>query len=325
MSERKTGLVVLYNHNYERNIENVRAVYHGRFSEMRQIMPFYYGSDPEVIRVFGHSFRFHSYIAQAREKLMQMDCDDFLIIGDDVLLNPAINEHNTLEMLHMEPGSFYMDVLVDIAQGRSTRAIKEVQNFSTKSPGLDASASRIMPSYEEAVSILSEKGVFTGTELAKYTPFYLPLLRPFLRNARKNLGHMKSNIVQLCMKYRYRLSPRKMAYPCVMGYSDLLVIPKGRMCELCNYLEVLDTWRVFVELAIPTAISLLKDAKIHVSDECELKSGNVFFPPGAKHHYEMLKVIDAFYAKLGGDMGRIPEEFPSKYLYLHPVKFSRFQ
>ena len=91
-SHSKTGLVVLFNHNYEKNIPLIKQLYNERFSELRILMPFYYGSDKDVISVFGNSFVFHTYIAQAREKIMAMDCDDFLIIGDDLLLNPDFNE-----------------------------------------------------------------------------------------------------------------------------------------------------------------------------------------------------------------------------------------
>lgn len=71
-------------------------------------MPFYYGKDEDVIGGYGNSFVFRTYIAQVRERLLNTNCDDFRIIGDDVLLNPSINEYNVHERRSIPPpGAFY--------------------------------------------------------------------------------------------------------------------------------------------------------------------------------------------------------------------------
>ena len=40
-SSRKTSLVVLFNHQYERNIPVIRELYSRRFSGLLQLMPYY--------------------------------------------------------------------------------------------------------------------------------------------------------------------------------------------------------------------------------------------------------------------------------------------
>src|SRR5512133_1118315 len=98
----KTCLVVVYNHNFEKNIPVIRGMYSGRFSSVVQLMPFYRGKDPDVIRVFGNSFHFHAFIAQARKSLLSFDCDRYLVIGDDLVLNPNINESTLASTMLLE-------------------------------------------------------------------------------------------------------------------------------------------------------------------------------------------------------------------------------
>ena len=325
MSERKTGLVVLYNHNYEKNIEKIRRIYKERFPEMRQLMPFYYGNDPEVIRVFDNSFYFQTYIAQAFDKLMEMDCDDFLIIGDDLLLNPALNATNLHEKLGMEEGEFYLDGIVPVSPGDHIRAVEEAQRFSSWPPGLDSSAFRIVPSYDEAKEILQGRGALESVSLSRHAPLYLKWRSPFWSNLRTNCGYVKSNVFQFLLSLSYRLAPRKMAYPCVFGYSDILVVPKSRMRELCNYLEVFGAWRMFVELAIPTAIMLLKDSRVKFADTTGFKPGNVWYPSNMEHYNRVKSLISQMVAKAQGQISRLPEAFPEEYLYLHPVKLSQLE
>ena len=91
-SSRKTALVVLFNHQYDRNIPVIREIYSRRFSGLLQLMPYYRGDAPDVCSVFGNSFQFYNYILQARERIRKLDGDYILIIGDDLLLNPRFDE-----------------------------------------------------------------------------------------------------------------------------------------------------------------------------------------------------------------------------------------
>lgn len=324
-SPRKVALVVLYNHNYEKNIPVIRKIYGNRFSTVIQLMPFYYGHEPDVISVYGNSFVFHTYIAQVRERLMQTDCDDFLIVGDDVLLNPVITEFNVHETLGIRPGAFYIDKVNDVAAGGFTRPFDEATRFCTTPVGLDASANRILPSYEEAKSILRERGVLSGTSLSNRKPYFRPFHERSLKNLYANFKVLRSRWRQLKHCWRLRLKPLQMPYPCVFAYSDLINIPREH-CDLwCRYLEVMATWQMFVELAIPTAMELIPNADICFATDCKLKTGNVWFPQDPEHFRTVQAVIDEVCLQAGGDADKLSDVFPSEYMYLHPVKLSKFR
>lgn len=323
---RKTGLVVLYNHNYEKNIDLLFKLYRPQFSAIRQLMPFYRGDRDDVISVFGNSFIFHSYIAQARHQLEQMPCDDILIIGDDLLLNPELNECNIHEKLNISPGAFYIDQVENICKGEYSRPLDEADNFSCTPPGLDQSANRWVPSYEEAFEILRSKGLIDSLRLRKYKPFYPLFLHPLLGsgNAYKNYKIFKARVYHFLKMLSYLIKPTTFAYPCVFGYSDLILIPKEKLDLFCRYLETFATWGMFVEMAIPTAMMLMPDTQVCHADQHHYRTGNVWYPFDPKHYRLISTTIDELLRACNGDISRLPEKFPREYLYLHPVKLSRF-
>ena len=52
----KTCLVILFNHKYEKNLNTLRSIYCDKFDMIRFIMPFYYGTDNDVIFLTSRNF-----------------------------------------------------------------------------------------------------------------------------------------------------------------------------------------------------------------------------------------------------------------------------
>lgn len=318
---RTTGLVVLFNHNYEGNIPLIKEYYKKRFPVLRILMPFYYGDDEEVIGVYGHSFVFQTYIAQAREKLMQMPCDDFLIIGDDLILNPVLNEKNIHSTFVIDEGAFYIDGVADIAAGEFWRPLREARLFRPEFVGLDRSANRILPSKKEAFDILNNQGVISSLKLYKWKPFFRPFKKGLRKNFRANVRALLSRCYHIMQMVRHRIFPVTMPYPCVFGYSDIILVPREHMVQYCRYLEVFATWRMFVELAIPTAMMLQTQAKVCFAGKSLYKMGNVWYPQDGRHYRKINGVIDELMGK-SASLNDLEDNFPQEYMYLHPVKLS---
>lgn len=76
-----------------------------------------------------------------------MGCDDFLIIRDDLLLNPDIDSLNLHEKLHIPGGSFYIDKAENVSECSYYRPLLEADRFTPHIPDLDSSANRNVPSY----------------------------------------------------------------------------------------------------------------------------------------------------------------------------------
>jgi len=110
-SSLKPALVIIYNHNYPRNIERIEWLYKGRFSKVVHIIPFYNGRKENVIPVYENSHYFSGYVAQAYRRLELVDCDSFLFIADDMILNPCINQSNTQSILNVDQDTSFISAI----------------------------------------------------------------------------------------------------------------------------------------------------------------------------------------------------------------------
>jgi len=320
---RKTALVVLFNHQYDRNIPVIREIYSRRFSSLLQLMPYYKGSDSDVCSVFGNSFQFYDYILQARERIRRMEGDYFLIIGDDLLLNPRFDEFSTSSLLGIHgEDECYLDGFVDVSLPLCYRGTLEAHRFSMTPPGIDAgSVNRNVPSYEEARQILKSRNLMRHDDLSRVRMF---LPKWSSNGIYANWKVLKGRVWHLLNYWKHRIKKYRYSYPVVFGYSDIVCIPKGKFDDFCRILEVFSAWNMFVELAIPTALQLLPGARLVTLEDTRYKSGNVWFPQDPEHFEAMNAVIDGLVASSGADLGRLLAAFPEEYLYLHPVKLSRF-
>lgn len=323
-SSQKTALVVLFNHQYDRNIPVIREIYSGRFSGLLQLMPYYRGSDPDVCSVYGNSFQFYDYILQARERIRNLEGDHILIIGDDLLLNPKFDEFSTPSLLGIHgDDTCYLDGFVDVSLPQCYRGTVEAHRFSMTPPGIDAgSVNKNVPSYEEARQILKSRNLMRHDELSRVRMF-MPKWCPG-GGIHANWKVLKGRIWHLLNHWKHRIKKYPYSYPVVFGYSDIVCLPKGKFDDFCRILEVFAAWNMFVELAIPTALQLLPGTRLATLEDTRYKSGNVWFPQDPEHFEAMNGVIEELVSSSSGDIGKLLSSFPEEYLYLHPVKLSRF-
>jgi hypothetical protein len=320
----KVCLVVIYNHNFERNIQLIRRLYKDRFSSVIQIMPFHTGKDPDVIRVFGNSFQFHGYIAQARHVLSEIDCGRYLFVGDDLILNPHIHEGNIASMMKLEPEDCFYPGFHDVSKGDCLRGTMEAHNFAFPPAGIDASALASIPTREHAFQILHGKGLMESMTLSRVTPYLLNFHTPVIKNLLKNYRVLRARAWHYRNSLRYRLHPRTASYPTVFGYSDIFSLPKSKLGEFYDMIEVFASIQMFVELAIPTSLALHQWNIVNEAD-LNLKTLNVWFPQDPK----LFSSKSAIISKLENDtelkIENLTRDFPDDYLYMHPVKLSRWE
>ena len=101
-------LVIVFNHRYDKNIKRLREIYAGKFSNIMFLVPFYDGADKDVCPVYESSFQFQGYLIQAFGKLSKMDVDYYMFIGDDLILNPQINESNFVDYFALQEKEVYL-------------------------------------------------------------------------------------------------------------------------------------------------------------------------------------------------------------------------
>lgn len=287
----KTALLVVYNHRFDKNIERIRKLYANRFSYVYHIMPFYDGNEPDVIPVFDSSYCFSGYIAQAYTHLRKDGFTHFLCVADDMILNPSINENSIWEVLGIGNQDCYIDEIVCFQHGgkRWWRRILDALDYTPNQLGVELN--NILPSKEEAQRRFDSHNLPYG-----------PIPRKeLLRNPRK-----KDFLKMLTRS-------NELKYPLVRAYSDILLIPSDVMPKFANYCGAFSATRLFVEMAIPTALILSSD-NIKLGKDIKLK-------PGAMWIEDDLKILEPY----GRNLTKLLTDFPSDKLYLHPIKLSQWK
>jgi hypothetical protein len=306
--------VFLFNHRFEKNVAKLEAMYADRFSDRQYIMPFARAPGERVVPVYETSWNFSGHIAQAIPNLRHEGISHYAFIADDLILNPALNEHNLLDALSVGPRAGYIKSLASIEANRYRwwRALHERRRFDEQASGFDHFAE--LPDSREAEAKFQRLGIPT-TPQGK---------RPWRRIS-----------LTLHRYARYRpwttvrdfggWARRKPSYPLLYGYSDFVVVPAEALERFGHYCGVLAAMNVFAEVAVPTALALACDEVV-----TELVLGEDFESRGRRNPQSRfqgvelwgLPEIQSFNAPLNGSLDRLVTEFPADWLYVHPVKLS---
>ena len=115
------------------------------------------------------------------------------------------------------------------------------------------------------------------------------------------------------IKSRLTKETYSLSYPIVGSYSDIAVVSAKSIRSFCHYCGVFAATRLFVEVALPTAL-VLSAFKITTEKDIELRGKALWT---AEEHHEL--------DKYEGSLVQLLEEFPSDYLYLHPIKLSKWE
>ena len=61
--QQKVALIIIYNHQYNKNIDVLERIYKDRFHDIYHLVPFYRGDRKNVIPVYESSHYFQGYIS----------------------------------------------------------------------------------------------------------------------------------------------------------------------------------------------------------------------------------------------------------------------
>lgn len=238
-------LVIIFNYRFDGNIPKLRKIYGGRFKNIRFLVPFYDGDDLDVIPVYESLFQFQGYFIQAYEKLSVLDCEYYLFIGDDLILNPSISEDNFKSFLNIDSESV---IISDIGPLNSKGMFGWIHSRYCSSAFVSRSTEyylNLLPSYAEAGKLYE---AFMGKELeVNYTSdFYEGYLD----------GETHEEHDEAIRQFKKKNRGNKMPYPLVYTYSDFLCVKKDRLYELSYCFGIFAAMNLYVEIAIPTAIML---------------------------------------------------------------------
>lgn len=294
------ALIIIFNHRYDGNIEKLEFIYSGRFQNRYYLVPFYDGNRSNVIPVYGNSYYFQGYIAQGYKLFFKEEFSHYLFIADDLILNPVINEDNFMDHLKLNENSCFIPELLSLHHEDSECKRLYASGFILKKWGMEALNE--IPSYEDAAVAFSRYSLNIQPLKESQIPEKGSLYKKFKAIVKFILRRQKS------LDKRYELS-----YPLVNAFSDIIVITKNSIERFSHYCGMLAASELFVELAIPTAMVLSAEA---ITIEGDLNLHGKFL-----HTEEQLKELDRF----NFNITDLISDFPDGYLYLHPVKLSKWK
>jgi len=285
----KVCLVVIYNHQYNRNIKIINSIYGGKFSKIIHLMPFYDGEPAEdVITVYESSWSYQGFIAQGCDRFIKKEYDYYLFLGDDCILNPKITEDSLCNYFELSENSAY---------------IKRLEALSYKKGML------IFPKLDLCIS---QKGIGRCSESDENNHFaYIKRAGRgrVLENTREfkiqNYIPSKERIKKIYKEHQIEVD--KYAPPLLLSFSDLVICPKNGIKDFCRLCGAFAAVNLHVEMAIPTALAITY--KKIVTEEDLKKHGKY----GLQNH----KNTEIRNVK------NVALLFNDNILFVHPIKLSK--
>tara|TARA_B100000809_G_scaffold213624_1_gene218094 strand:- start:65109 stop:66029 length:921 start_codon:yes stop_codon:yes gene_type:complete len=301
----KVALIIIYNHQYNKNIEILERLYSGRFSNIYHLVPFYNGDKPNVIAVYDCSYYFQGYVSQGFKSFFNDAYQHYFFVADDMILNPVINESNYGEKLKLNPKTSFIPDFMTLHESGNWPRICEAFHWDIKVNGVEAQNQ--LPDYNAALKsfekfgleikplhfdqIFNKKKLYKNLKLKNFTDYFSHQFRRFTNKNKE-----------------YNLS-----YPLVGSYSDIFVVSSDAIKEFCHYCGVFSATNLFVEVALPTSLVLASEEIVTEKD--------LDFEGKALWTKEDLRELD----KYENSLNKLLKEFPSSYLYLHPIKLSKWK
>lgn len=300
------ALVIIYNHQYNCNIEILEQIYGTRFSHIYHLVPFYDGEKENVIAVYENSYYFQGYVAQGFKIFGRDSFDHYLFIADDLVLNPMIDEYNYDSHFKLNDDTCYISRLSTPADNSSYWNMNVAATlYNVGNPGIEVE--KQLPSFDEALRRF-KMFKLVHKPLAFDQLWEKPsTTKGWLRNVTAEKFYTARFI-----RNKFFRKPYPLSYPLARSYSDIFVLSADAIKTFCHYCGVFAATNLFSELAIPTAMVLAAKA-IATERDLELKGRALW----TKND---LTVLDKFENQLE----KLLSDFPPAYLYLHPVKLSRW-
>ncbi len=305
-TQSKVALIIIYNHQYNKNIEIVERIYKNRFSNIYHLVPFYNGDKHNVIPVYESSYYFQGYVSQGFKSFFKKYYSHYFFLADDMILNPVINEDNYGEHLGLSDDTCFISRLSTIHEAKRfwTMNLHAIM-YNTQSAGVEATGQ--LPNHDQALDLLKKFGIVNKPLKFVYVWQKPESFKEWMEKINKNKTFLLRYFKNKVTKKEYVLS-----YPLVRSYSDIFVISSTAIKQFCHYAGVFAATRLFVELAIPTAL-VFSAKEIKTEKDIQLKGRALWTK-------ENLSFLDQYENKLEN----LLNHFPDDQLYLHPVKLSKW-
>lgn len=300
----KIALLVLYNHRYDKNIPIIENLYKDKFSNLFHLIPFYDGDKENVIPVYESSYQYQSYIAQAYQRIKHLGFTHYFVVADDMILNPAITENSLFEFTGIPQNSCFITNMREICDSPSSywRYMYEAYDYNPNRKGVEITD--IVPSKQEAFQKLRERGFFPRDLSLK-------------DSIRACVSFLKKKQMRMLPKaLSHIISSRKLQYPLIAGWCDILLLTDDVMPRFCTYCGAFAATELFVEIAVATALAIC-DKPICVGNDLSLDYVRLIYQLPQKEQ-------DDFFKKYSWQLDKLLSEYPENTFFIHPIKLSKW-
>jgi len=302
----KVALIIIYNHQYNKNIDILEGIYKGRFSNIYHLVPFYNGEKQNVIPVYECSFYFQGYISQGLKGFFKECYTHYFFVADDLILNPIINETNYTEHLKLNKSTCFIPEFITLHKREDWwPRVSEAYHWNLNINGVEAQNQ--LPEYDMALRKFQQFDL-------KINPLRFNQIWKTPRSLRDIARILIYDKYYLFRYIQHKITNKKylLKYPLVGSYSDIFVVSADALKQFCHYCGVFAATKLFVEIGLPT--SLVLSAKEIISEkDLKLRGKSLW----TKEDFQELGRYDKSLKKLLA-------EFPSNYLYFHPIKLSKW-
>jgi hypothetical protein len=322
----KVALIIIYNHQYNKNIGVIENVYKNRFSNIYHLVPFYNGDKDNVIPVYENSFYFQGYVSQGFTAYFKKEYEHYIFIGDDLILNPIIDESNYTEHFKLKSNTCFISGFIPLHEmegkwwsnsitkknnlvfiGNWWQRISYAYNFNQNVLGLEINNQ--LPDYDTAKDLFKKFNL--EIKPLNFNHIWQPpiSIKDFARRILNDKYYFYRYFYWVLTNKKFRLP-----YPLVASYSDIFVISSDAIKNFCHYCGVFATTKLFVEIGLPTSL-VLSAQEIVTEKDLELQ-GCALWPSIENDTIKKFesKTLDTFLI-----------EFPKGNLYLHPIKLSKIK
>lgn len=318
------ALIIIYNHQYNKNIELVEKIYGQRFRNIYHLVPFYNGNKSNVIPVYENSYYFQGYLAQGFKSYFNEKYEHYFFIADDMLLNPIINESNYKDHFNLTKESCFLPEFIQLHEmrGRWPRLLESFM-YKSKLPGLEINGQ--LPTYEDAIKLFNNFGLaIKPLDIRQLwrVPDSMADWKFVFKSQKRNFF----KYIKLFFTARFGKTKYDLPYPLVGSYSDICIISSDSIQQFSHYAGVFAASRLFVEVALPTALVL--SAKEIVTEKSLQLKGKALWPDGSYRLNGDPNPVKGDYTELEKykfDIHTLLNNFPENYIYLHPIKLSKWK
>ena len=300
------ALIIIYNHQYNQNIEKLENIYKERFSNIYHLVPFYTGDIKNVIPVYENSEYFQGYVAQGLKYFYGDNYVHYLFIADDLLLNPIINETNYQVHFKLNNNACFLPGFINLHEVKDQWVgLIRSYNYNLGITGIEAKTQ--MPDYESALKKFDHYGL-------KINPLNFDDIWHKPEHTTSKILNVINKLLLMRRRLKSKLSGKKynLTYPMVGSYSDIFIVSADTIKQFSHFCGVTAATRLFVEVGMPTSM-ILSAKEITTENSLPLKSKTLW----KSEDYLFLK-------KYKNSLTNLISNFPEDTLYIHPVKLSKW-